>query len=53
MDEHVICDKCKHEPVRLCEYYGRFGLILCEDCAWKMSTKEILAFFGIETRVKQ
>ena len=55
MEEQIFCEHCGREiKERLEEFYdNHFGLILCEDCAFKMSTKEILAFFGIETRVKQ
>ena len=53
MDEQFFCECCGREIKERLEEFYHFGLILCEDCAFKMSTKETLAFFGVEARIKQ
>jgi hypothetical protein len=46
------CSKCGRNIEYLENYFTKDEEIhLCDDCAWDMSTAEILQFFGVDKRV--
>ena len=53
MDEHVICEACRRELVRLETYIKVNEITLCDECYMNMSTKDFIELIGGIVAVKE